>query len=140
MEFGCPLEAPGSTGAGVHLASLRRLLPDYRLLTTVEVGDGPTMAFWHDCWTAVGPLAEAYPALFTHVHRSEASLHSVMTSPLRHAFVPHFSAAAAEEYVTLSSLVADVAFTDDVDVRRCPWEDAAGKLSSSALYRAVVST
>jgi hypothetical protein len=63
-----------------------------------------------------------------------------MSSPLRHAFVPRFSAVAAEEYVALSSLVADVALTDDVDVRRCPWEDAADKLSSSALYRAVVST
>jgi hypothetical protein len=39
-----------------------------------------------------------------------------MSSSLRHAFVPLFSAAAAEEYVTLSSLVADVALTDDVDV------------------------
>jgi hypothetical protein len=140
MEFGGLLEAPGSTGVGVHLASLRRLLPDYRLLTMVEVGNGRTMAFWHDCWTAIGPLAEAYPALFTHVRRSEASVHSVMSSPLRHAFVPRFSATTAEEYVALSSLVADVALIDDVDARRCPWEDAAGKLSSSALYRAVVST
>jgi hypothetical protein len=116
IAFSGLLEAPGSTGAGVHLASLRRLLPDYRLLTTVEVGDGRTTAFWHDCWTAVGPLAEAYPALFTHVRRSEATVHNVMSSSLRHAFVPLFSAAAAEEYVTLSSLVADVALTDDVDV------------------------
>jgi hypothetical protein len=40
MEFGSFIEALESTEDGVHLASLQRLLPDYRLLTTVEVGDG----------------------------------------------------------------------------------------------------
>jgi hypothetical protein len=67
MEFGGLLASPNTTADGVHLTSLRRLalLPDYRVLTTVEVGDGKTTSFWHDCWTVAGPLADAYPALFT---------------------------------------------------------------------------
>jgi hypothetical protein len=33
----------------------------YRLLTKVEVGDGRTMAFWHDCWMHT-PLSSPTPA------------------------------------------------------------------------------
>jgi hypothetical protein len=131
---------PDSTKDGVHLALLRRLLPDYRLLTTVEVGDGRSTSFWHDCWTASGVLSVAFPALYTHARRGESSVCSVLGLPLRHTFVPRLSSVVEEEFVALSTLMADVALVDAVDVRRCPWEDAAGKLSSSALYNVVVST
>jgi hypothetical protein len=92
MEFGGLLEAPETNAAGTHLASLRRLLPDYRLLTTVEVGDGKNTSFWHDCWTAAGPLAAAYPALASHARRGEVSVHAVLNSPLHHAFPPRLTA------------------------------------------------
>jgi hypothetical protein len=140
MEFGGLLEAPDSTDDGVHLASLRRLLPDYRLLTTVELGDGRTTAFWHDCWSAAGVLAETYPALYSHARRPEASVRSVLGQSLQLAFVPRLTTTASVEFDALSDLVADVTLSDCADVRRCPWEDAAQKLSSSALYKTVVAT
>jgi hypothetical protein len=54
--------------------------------------------------------------------------------------VPRLSSVAEEEFVALSTLMADVTLVDAADVHRCPWEDAAGKLSSSAMYNIVVST
>ena len=74
VEFGGPMSAPDNTAAGTHWAALRRLLPDYRLLTTVEVGDGRSTAFWHDCWLSTGPLMDAMPALYSHARRKEINL------------------------------------------------------------------
>jgi hypothetical protein len=140
MEFGGLIDAPETSDAGVHLASLRRLLPDYRLLTTVEVGDGKTTAFWHDYRTVASTLANVYPALFSHACRGEASVHSVLSSLLWHVFLLRFTVVAAKEFVALSTLMAGVMLSTEVNVRRCPWEDGAQKLGSSKLYGAVVST
>jgi hypothetical protein len=60
LEFSSLLDVLESTDEGTHLATLRRLLPDYRLLTTVEVGAGRTTTFWHDCWTSTCALADAF--------------------------------------------------------------------------------
>jgi hypothetical protein len=140
MEFGGLLEAPDTTEEGAHLASLRCLLPDYKLLTTVEVGDGHTTSFWHDCWTALGPLAEAYPALYTHARRGEASVHHVLSSSLHHAFVPRLSSVASAKLATLTSLLSDVVLTNNTDIPKCPWEDAASKLNLAALYKIVTAS
>jgi hypothetical protein len=59
----------------------RRLLPNYRLLTTTELGDGRSTTFWHDCWLFMEPLVGAMLALYSHVRRKE-------TSVLGLAFVP----------------------------------------------------
>ena len=87
VEFGGPMSAPDNTAAGTHWAALRRLLPDYRLLTTVEVGDGRSTAFWHDCWLSTGPLVDAMPALYSHARRKETSVCNVLSTALRLAFV-----------------------------------------------------
>jgi len=138
-EFGGPLEAPESTSAGTHWASLRQLLPDYRLLTTVEVGDGRSTAFWHDCWLAAGPLVDAMPALYTHARRPEASVHHVLVSDLRLAFVPRLSSVATEELTQLTAVLAEINLTNAQDVRRCPWEDKAHRLSSSMIYKSIIA-
>ncbi|GJN36544.1 hypothetical protein PR202_gb25416 [Eleusine coracana subsp. coracana] len=137
-EFGGPLEAPENTDAGTHWASLRRL-PDYRLLTTVEVGDGCSTSFWHDCWLAVGPLADTMLALFSHACCPEASVHSIMATTMRAAFAPRLSTVATEEFVKLTEMLATIQLTDDPDVRRCPWEDKARRLILSKIYKLVVS-
>jgi hypothetical protein len=140
MEFGGLLEAPDTSEEGTHLASLQRLLPNYRLLTTMEVGDGHTTSFWHDCWTALGPLAEAYPTLNTHARRGEASVRHVLSSSLHHDFVLRLSYVASTELGTLDCLLGDVVLTNGTDVRRCLWEDVASKLSSAALYKTVTAS
>jgi hypothetical protein len=44
------------------------------------------------------------------------------------------------EFDALSTLLRDVVLTTEADVRRCPWEDAAQKLSSAALYKMVAAS
>jgi hypothetical protein len=140
MEFGGLIDASETTDAGVHLASLRRWLPDYRLLTTIEIGDEKMIAFWHDCWTTACTLADVHPALFSHARIGEAFIYSVLSSLLWHAFIPRFTIVVVEEFATLSRLMASVVLSTEADVRQCPWEDGAQKLSSSKLYGVVVST
>ncbi|GJN07228.1 hypothetical protein PR202_ga25042 [Eleusine coracana subsp. coracana] len=139
-KFGGPLEAPENTKIGTHWALMHRLFPDYRLLTTVEVGNGRSTSFWHDCWLATGPLVDALPALFTHACRPEASVQRVLGAELRTAFVSRLTTMAAEELNKLAELPADVHLTSELDIRRCPWEDKAHKLSSSSIYKAVICT
>jgi hypothetical protein len=53
------------------------------------------------------------------------------------AFALRLSSVASTELASLTDLLGDVVLTNDADVRRCPWEDAASKLSSAALYKMV---
>jgi hypothetical protein len=61
------------------------------------------------------------------------------TQGLRLAFVSRLSTVAAAELVQLMGLLDGVVLTNTPDVRVCPWEDRLHKLSSSSVYRAVVS-
>jgi hypothetical protein len=49
------------------------------------------------------------------------------------------SVVASTELATLDGLLADMVLTNDIDVCRCPWENAASKLSSAALYKTVTA-
>ncbi|TVT98766.1 hypothetical protein EJB05_55904, partial [Eragrostis curvula] len=62
-----------------------------------------------------------------------------MAVPLRAAFAPHLSTVATEEYTKLTEMLATIQLTNDPDVWRCPWEDKAHRLSSSKIYKSVVS-
>uniref|UniRef100_A0A804PIH5 Uncharacterized protein n=1 Tax=Zea mays TaxID=4577 RepID=A0A804PIH5_MAIZE len=139
VEFGGPMSAPDNTTAGTHWAALRRLLPDYHLLTTVEVGDGRSTTFWHDCWLSTGPLVDAMSALYSHARRKETSVCNVLSTALRLAFVPCLSTVAARELEQLEALLDGVSLSATPDLRLCPWEDMAHKLNSSTVYQDVVT-
>jgi hypothetical protein len=51
---------------GQHWEMLRSLLPIYRAITTVILGDGLTTSFWHDVWHGEDSMAERFPQLLTH--------------------------------------------------------------------------
>lgn len=91
------LDTPGSLIAGEHWACLRELMPLYRSLTRVVVGDGRRTAFWEDHWLPCGPIRCAFPALATHATSPEASVWTVRTLGLDAVFVPWLSVAAARE-------------------------------------------
>ena len=40
---------------GTHWEALRDLLPAYRSITKVVIGDGRSTSFWWDAWTDAGP-------------------------------------------------------------------------------------
>jgi hypothetical protein len=58
-QAGLPLDRDDSvtTLCGAHWTSLRRLLPLYRCISRVKIGDGTRAAFWLDWWLPSGPLA-----------------------------------------------------------------------------------
>jgi hypothetical protein len=59
---------------GEHWQALRSILPLYQAITTVSVGDGRTCSFWHDIWVGDEPLADRFPALFSHCTAKTAPL------------------------------------------------------------------
>ena len=69
--------------AGVHWSVLRDLLPAYRKITRVQVGNGKNTSFWDDIWFEDCPLSELLPALHSHFIGRQSSLKDVLTSPLR---------------------------------------------------------
>ncbi|GJN15619.1 hypothetical protein PR202_gb02549 [Eleusine coracana subsp. coracana] len=64
--------APFSTGfktSPSYTASwntIARFFPMYQAITSVDVGDGTSTFFWHDDWTTMGPLYQAFPAIYSH--------------------------------------------------------------------------
>jgi hypothetical protein len=66
---GTPLEDAArrsSALCGSHWASLLRLLPLYRAISRVQLGDGARTAFWHDHWLPRGALSATMPELLSH--------------------------------------------------------------------------
>jgi hypothetical protein len=56
-----------------------KCLPLYRAITRVTVRDGCSTSFWLDKWLPSSPLAERFPALFSHSTRQHASVATVVT-------------------------------------------------------------
>lgn len=65
--------------AGTHWDTLRDLLPAYRKITRVNVGDGRSTAFWYDVWLGELPLPECFPALHSHFAGHESSVCDVLS-------------------------------------------------------------
>ncbi|CAN6169230.1 unnamed protein product [Urochloa humidicola] len=55
-------------------SSLLQLLPEFRRVTQVHLGNGTSTAFWLDHWIGIGPLAELFPVLFSHCARPNISV------------------------------------------------------------------
>jgi hypothetical protein len=60
-------DAAGSLPIGHHWGALAKLMPLYRGISAVAVGDGRRTAFWLDTWVGSQPLCDRLPALFSHV-------------------------------------------------------------------------
>jgi hypothetical protein len=124
-------ELPGS-----HWASLCDLVPLYRSVSTVQLGDGAHCAFWHDNWLPSGALAATAPALYSHTTDAHASVAAVLRRGLDSVLVPRLTATGARERAVVLGLLAAVALSGDADVRvltRC--KTPSGRLRSSELYR-----
>lgn len=137
-QAGLPLEIDGADSAllGAHWSSLRRLLPLYRSISRVKIGDGVRTAFWLDWWLPSGPVAAAMPELFSHCSLQCASVRQILTHGLDAVLAPRLSAVAAEQRERLLLLLSTVQLSHNVDERTLPLcGKAGGKLSTSALYK-----
>lgn len=84
----------------------------------MRLGDGRSTSFWFDDWHAKGPLFIAYPTLFTHTTRAQASVHTVLsgTEPTLHVR-PRLTHAAAVEQTDLNSALMGTHLADAPDER-----------------------
>ncbi|KAF8768539.1 hypothetical protein HU200_007528 [Digitaria exilis] len=89
----------------------KKLIPEYRQITEVELGDGETTSFWHDTWSEAGVLREALPALFSHCLNTDVTVAEVMAAgglgPTD--LQPRLSTPAASELVLLHDALHAIA-------------------------------
>lgn len=85
------LTTSASSLDGVHWLALRSLLPAYRALSRVAVGDGWKTSFWHDRWLPCGPLGAVFPAMFSHSTCLEVTVWQVRRCEVDVVLVPRLS-------------------------------------------------
>src|SRR4051794_7927267 len=91
--------------AGEHGRALRRLLPLYRFVSRVIVGDGRRTSFWMDSWHPCGAVSAAFPALYTHTMDAEATVWQVRAGGLDSLLVPRLTAAGVRDRSALLALI-----------------------------------
>jgi hypothetical protein len=124
---------------GQHWSSLRDLLPAYRKISRVILGDGRSSDFWEDVWLDDKALSESYPALHSHVADKNTSIHHILQVGLPHTLQPRLSTQASLELATLLPVIQEVQLHDILDERVCCFEDESHRLLTGHIYRASVS-
>ena len=95
------------------------LLPSFRKETKVLLGNGLMTAFWVDLWFGSDTLVDMFPALFSHTLRPNASVARVFSiTTLQLSLRPRLTAAAAQELMELSALMASVQLNESVNDQR----------------------
>ena len=125
---------------GQHWTALRELLPVYRAITTVQLGDGRTTSFRFDVWHGEDPLADRFPALLSHWKKDDQTVAEIFRSGLHHVLTARLSDVALGELEQLTSIMAAWELADTPDQRSSPFADSSGKLHTSALYKMMRST
>jgi hypothetical protein len=64
------------------------LLPTYRAITTVEIGDNCSTSFEDNVWLSAGCLAKAYSMMYSHCPDVEVSVHAMVSNDIEHYLVP----------------------------------------------------
>ena len=124
-----------TTLCGSHWNALL-LLPLYRCISRVQLGDGRRTAFWLDSWLPSGPLAQAMPELFSHCTKQHASVRVVIDGGLAPILVPHLSAKADAQRRALASVLASTRLAHETDWRTLPLcGSPGGRLRTSSLYK-----
>ncbi|KAK1678260.1 hypothetical protein QYE76_039108 [Lolium multiflorum] len=122
--------------AGNHWTTLRNLIPLYRSISRVSVGDGRRASFWHDSWLPGGALAVSHHALYTHTTMPDATVVHVLLAGIDNALAPRFSTVVAHELELLHPLLDSVSIRDEADSRtlhRCAGPH--NSLRAAELYR-----
>ena len=126
----------GELAHGEHRASVAKLLQLYRTITRVTVEDGQACSFWWDSWLPCGPVAVAYPALFSHATDVEATVWQVRRHGLTGCLVPRLTRAGVRDLQDGWALLVAAAPGGGDDKRQLRHAAAPHEaLSSSAAYR-----
>lgn len=120
---------------GNHWEALRDLLPAYRCITKVIVGDGRSTSFWWDTWTEDAPLAQRFPCLFSHCTNHNVSVFKVCSDGLDSVLVARLSLQAIHEKAELSCLINSTHLQQHPDERSSFFATNGHRLDTSQLYR-----
>ena len=96
----------GGRALGEQGVALARLIPLYRALSSVDVKDGRTVSFWIDRWLPCGPIAAAFPALFSHSVSVEVTVWQVRADGLRRHLVPRLTRVGEQELAAVSTMIS----------------------------------
>ncbi|CAM0947799.1 unnamed protein product [Alopecurus aequalis] len=132
-----PLDYTASSGAlyGSHWHGLLKLLPLYRSISWVRIGDGRRAAFWLEAWLPCGPLDNAMHELFTHCTQPTATVRHVVNSGVMPNLVPRLSSTASVQLNALHRVLEANPLSAGADSRYIPLcAMADGRLRTAALY------
>lgn len=98
---------------------IKWLIPEYRAITSVALGDDETTSFWHDTWSVTGVLRDALPALFSHCLDPDVTVAEVVSAGglSDKALQPRLSAAARSELSLLQEALGAVQLSPSPDIR-----------------------
>lgn len=88
-----------------HWGHLARLVPLYRDLTTVKIGDDRHASFWDDDWAVGDRLSVRFPALASHTTDHGASVWDVKTRGIDTFLVPRLSGVVVRERDLVATLL-----------------------------------
>lgn len=117
-------------GYGNHWEGLKALLPAYRCITKVQIGDGATTAFWWDSWLGEASLATRFPCFLSHCSQPDASVLDVICRGISDILVSRLSHKAACELNEVQTLIADVS------PHYSKFVGPLNKLDTGSMYRA----
>jgi hypothetical protein len=120
---------------GDHWQTLRSLLPLYRAITTVSIGDGKSCSFWSDVWLGDDALEEVYPALYSHCNSKNASVREMLTVGLHNTMVPRLTPQASSELASVQAAISNQVLTQTPDQRLSFFSNGDHNLDSGAIYR-----
>jgi hypothetical protein len=98
-------------------ALISKHMPILLMLTQCTVGNGSTTLFWHDRWLLSEPLANDFPALFTHHTHQHLSVQEVLLNGIETGLRNRLSNAAANQLALLLPLLQGFSTSDQTDKR-----------------------
>jgi hypothetical protein len=94
------------------------LIPLYRGLNIVKVGNGKRTNFWLDNWLDRKPLSTQYPALFSHVRHHNVTVVDCFSSNGWQIRVGHITSDRADnEMTSLLERLSHLTLTEEEDAR-----------------------
>lgn len=124
---------------GNHWEGLKAILPAYRSITSVQIGDGKSTSFWWDSWNQGQCLATKFPCLLSHCRDSSPSVSEVARLGISSFLVTRLSPQAMAELNQVQQIILTLKLTQQQDVRVSRFISGLGKLSTSSVYSASIT-